>query len=100
MLNDEQKAYLEQVAKEKAEKAEEEGDKGPKVPELITCRCHTDSNSFLTVWRPIQPVYESLSCTVTLLLLLAQRRPNLPLQQCLPPGLCCAQHSLRRSTSG
>ncbi len=32
MLNDEQKAYLEQVAKEKAEKAEEEADKGPKVP--------------------------------------------------------------------
>ena len=32
VLNDEQKAYLEQVAKEKAEKAEEEADKGPKVP--------------------------------------------------------------------
>ncbi len=37
VLNDEQKAYLEQVAKEKAEKAEEEGDKGPKVP---TCSFH------------------------------------------------------------
>ncbi len=31
ILNDEQKAYLEQVAKEKAEKEEEEADKGPKV---------------------------------------------------------------------
>ena len=35
VLNDEQKAYLEQVAKEKAEKEEEEADKGPKVG------CHT-----------------------------------------------------------
>lgn len=31
ILNEEQEAYLAQVAKEKAEKAEEEGDKGPKV---------------------------------------------------------------------
>ena len=37
ILNEEQEAYLAQVAKEKAEKAEEEGDKGPKVRMPLSC---------------------------------------------------------------
>ena len=45
MLNDEQKAYLEQVVKEKAEKAEEEGDKGPKVPTCSFVGAHTQHST-------------------------------------------------------